>query len=147
MIFRRATIEDCDLLFEWANEPAVRQNSFNSEKIKYEDHVKWFENKISLLNCLIFICEDEGKPVGQIRIEKEENQGLINFSVDGNCRGKGYGKKMLEDIGEALIQEKSGVTELIGRVKPENTASRKAFEGAGYSKIELSEFIEYHKKV
>lgn len=39
---RKATIADMDLLFEWANDPLVRQNSFTTEKITYEEHQRWF---------------------------------------------------------------------------------------------------------
>ena len=39
---REAIIEDIDILCKWANDPLVRQNSFSTEKIRYEDHVKWF---------------------------------------------------------------------------------------------------------
>lgn len=38
---RKAEQSDMDLLFEWANDPAVRKNSFRSDPIPYADHVKW----------------------------------------------------------------------------------------------------------
>jgi len=43
---RKATYEDCYLLFDWANDDAVRANSFNSEKIDIETHKKWLEDKL-----------------------------------------------------------------------------------------------------
>ena len=32
--------DDIDLLFVWANDFSVRQNSFNSKQISYEEHCK-----------------------------------------------------------------------------------------------------------
>ena len=41
---RKATIEDMDLLFQWANDPVVRKNSFSTAEISYEEHTKWYHN-------------------------------------------------------------------------------------------------------
>lgn len=145
MIFRKAVKEDCNLLYEWANEPVVRQNSFNSERIKYEDHVEWFNKKLNSPDSYLYICMDEDKPIGQIRIEVEDGIGLINFSVDSGSRGMGYGKKMLNKIAEVLKEDVIIIEKLIGKVKPENAASRKAFEGAGYKLIKYDDVYEYEQ--
>jgi len=37
MVFlRKATLSDIDLLYEWANDPVVRENSFSTESISYD---------------------------------------------------------------------------------------------------------------
>lgn len=33
---------DCSLVYILSNDPLVRANSFNSEPIVYENHVRWF---------------------------------------------------------------------------------------------------------
>ena len=33
---REVTAKDMDLLYEWANDPTVRQNAFHTEPIPYE---------------------------------------------------------------------------------------------------------------
>ena len=40
---RTAEETDMMLLFEWANELSVRQNSFSTEEISYEEHKNWFQ--------------------------------------------------------------------------------------------------------
>lgn len=35
-------ITDCSLVYILSNDPLVRANSFNSEPIVYENHLKWF---------------------------------------------------------------------------------------------------------
>ena len=38
---------DCNLIYNLSKDPLVRSNSFNSEPIIYENHVKWFNKVIN----------------------------------------------------------------------------------------------------
>jgi UDP-2,4-diacetamido-2,4,6-trideoxy-beta-L-altropyranose hydrolase len=59
-----------ELLWQWANDPQVRNASFSSGPISWETHVAWFNDKISIPRAEMFIAEDErGIPVGQIRFD------------------------------------------------------------------------------
>ena len=78
LTLRKAKEDDCDLLYRWANDPKVRKNSFNKEKIDYEEHKKWFENKLNSDKSYMFILKDE-VPLGQIRIDIEDNIGFYQF--------------------------------------------------------------------
>lgn len=134
---------DCDLLFNWTNDEDVRKNSFSSYKILYENHIKWFNNKINSDKCIIFILEIKDTPVGQIRIDIECETAVISYSIDKNYRGKGLSVVML-----SLLEDKIkniNINKLIGFVKLENIASQKVFENLKYNKIIHSEFLEYEK--
>ena len=37
---RETNSKDIKKIFEWRNDPKVRDNSFNSDEIKWEDHSK-----------------------------------------------------------------------------------------------------------
>ena len=89
---RKAEATDVDLLFEWANEPEVRKNSFNSELIDYSVHTKWFNKVLSSDNIEQFILMDDDTAVGQIRININEDEAEISYSIGAEFRGKGYGK-------------------------------------------------------
>src|SRR5207253_11507460 len=55
---------DCRLLWEWANEPAVRAVSFNPEPIPWDQHQQWFAAKLNDRACIFWIAEDNpGTPV------------------------------------------------------------------------------------
>ena len=41
---------DIELIFKWSNDEEVRKNSFHTETIKWEEHVKWFNNIIDNSN-------------------------------------------------------------------------------------------------
>lgn len=142
---KKVTDEDCCLLFKWANDADVRKNAFNTKTIKFEEHLKWFNNKINSDNFFMFICYDKQLPVGQIRLDIEEDKGIIDYSIDKKYRGNGYGTKILGLIEKEIILSNIKIVDLIGEVKYSNIGSQKAFEKNNYKKIEKKDFIYYSK--
>lgn len=141
---RKASQEDMDLLFQWANDPVVRSNAFHTEQIPYENHIKWFAKMMADASVYQYILCDGELPVGQIRINIEDSAAVIDYSVAAAYRGKGYGSRMLRMIPMQIVQDKiSNVIELAGQVKYGNNASARAFESCGYTKQELPEYIQY----
>ena len=59
-------------MYELRNDPLVRASSFHTEEIPYEQHQKWYEQKRKNENCRIYILEDAGAPVGQVRADRDE---------------------------------------------------------------------------
>jgi RimJ/RimL family protein N-acetyltransferase len=148
MSYRRATRSDCSLIYEWANDRTVRENSFTSDSIEYEAHVKWFEEKLNSATSRIYIAYLNARPIGQIRIEIENRNGIINYSVDSQWRGFGYGTLMLKEISAVL--ERDGVTNIdrvVGKVKYTNIPSQRAFIKAGYLETDVGDYKEYSKEI
>ena len=129
---RKATMNDMDLIFEWANDPVVRSNSFNSEPITYENHVEWFNRIMADNNVLQFILIDDEIPVGQIRLNIEGAEAEIGYSIAADYRGKGYGRRILQLIVEEVEKNHPEIKTLVAKVKPDNMASKKLFESEGY---------------
>jgi UDP-2,4-diacetamido-2,4,6-trideoxy-beta-L-altropyranose hydrolase len=129
---RRAGLEDRRLLFEWANDPAVRAASFSTELIPWDTHVEWFEKKIGQRESLLFIAEDEsGTALGQIRFDVKDSAAELNLSLAKEKRGLGLSVPFIE----AGVRELLASTEcekVHAFVKPQNAASGKAFEKAGF---------------
>ena len=129
---RLAVKSDMDLLFEWANEPLVRKNSFSSETICYEEHKAWFERLLQNKNCRQYIYIYEGKEAGQARLTVNGENAEIGYSICAEVRGQGHGRKLLELVCRQAQQDFPEVRKLVGKVKTENTASQKAFVKAGF---------------
>lgn len=129
---REATMQDMDLIYEWANDPAVRINSFNSEPIQYDTHVKWYNRIMSDESVLQFILMDDDTPVGQIRLNIDGDEAEIGYSIASAYRGKGYGHKVLQLVAEKVKADHHDIRCLVAKVKPENIASSKLFEREGY---------------
>lgn len=138
---RKATKDDVELIFNWANDEVVRKNSFSTEKIEYEEHVKWFENLLQDENRVQLILEralgDKIESIGQIRLNMDNENCLaeVGYSIASEFRGMGYGKQMLCLAGRYIEDEYPHIKKLIARVKPNNVASIKAFENVGFKNI------------
>lgn len=144
---RPAQLRDCDLLFRWANDPVVRKNAFNSDLILFENHKKWFNNRLYCDSCNIYICYLDNNPIGQIRIDIKDDIGEIDYSIDTEFRGKGYGYKLLLKLEEMVKQTKINIDTLIGNVKDSNIASKKSFKKAGYDYVVKRNYTQFSKNI
>lgn len=130
---RPASLEDAQLLLDWANDPAVRAASFDSSPIPLETHVRWLADKLAGGETAFYICESSSRPVGYARVERrDEHTGELAVSVDQTCRGRGYGKTLIE-LAAAAGSSALGVGRVTARVKRENLASLRAFQAAGFA--------------
>lgn len=132
---RYGTEQDIDLLFSWANHPTVRRNSFNSEKISYEEHKRWYENvlKNEAVGQYIYVYGDEA--VGQIRVEIEKETGRISYSIFHEKTGQGHGKRMLQLLKEQVKKDFPEVKFLVAEVKTDNRASEAVLINTGYEEF------------
>lgn len=140
---RAITFSDCDLIYEWASDELVRKNAFNPDKIDYESHKEWFQSKLCSRNTFMYIILAGNAPVGQIRIDIENDCGIIDYSIDSDHRGRGFGKAALREVGENIRKDCPRLKMLIGRVKFDNTSSQKAFESANFEKDKKKDYFEY----
>lgn len=148
LYLKRATPRNVDLLFEWANERAVRENSFNTAPIAYDEHVKWFEKMMADESVYQYILYEGDLPVGQIRLNVENKAAVISYSVCAQKRGNGYGSEILKLARQQIEADKiTDVIKLIGRVKYENIVSARAFERCGFVKKELPDCIHYELEI
>ncbi len=131
--YRVAQESDLKLYFDWANDPAVRENSYNSEPISIEAHSAWFIAKIRDPKCLMLLFFDHlENPIGQVRIQSNEDQrAVIGLSNERTHRGKGYAAMMIEKATEIFLKENPKMT-VLAYIKTQNQASVKAFERAGF---------------
>ena len=83
------------LIFNWINDPIVRKMSFNKNKIKLDEHEKFFYSAIKNDNILFWVYEYHSLPAGMIRVEKKNENATLNYLIDKHFRGKGHGEKML----------------------------------------------------
>ena len=132
---RRTVESDCDVFWEWANDPEARAASFHHEPISWEDHVKWFRAKLSDPKAVLFTATNQaGIPVGQVRYQIEGKRAVLSVSLGQRFRGCGWGRKILGIATERLFQE-SEVEAIDAYVKPANDASLKLFARAGFQRL------------
>lgn len=133
LYIRYANKGDLELLFNWANDPIVRQNSFSTDVISIEEHKLWFDNMLNRSDAKQYIYMNEDIPIGQAKVRVEGNIAEIGYSIAQEYRGNGYGSKLLIDLKKQVIIDFPNIMKIIGRVKDNNIGSKKAFISAGYN--------------
>ena len=125
--------DDCLLLWEWANDPEVRRWSFDPDPIPMDTHIEWFYRKLSDPYCRFYMMETEdNRPIGQVRFDfQEDGTAVISFSVQEAARGFGYGSSALKEATQLVFKEHI-VAKVVALCLPENRASLRAFEKAGF---------------
>jgi UDP-2,4-diacetamido-2,4,6-trideoxy-beta-L-altropyranose hydrolase len=138
MVFvRPAVTEDEHLLLRWANNPDVREQSFNHDKITANEHARWLTRKLTGSDCILLIGEDKhGAPIGQVRFDMNRKKGeaIIGISLDPVYRGVGLSGKLLE---QALRYLKALDVSccVIAEVLHANVQSKKLFERAQFRMV------------
>ena len=126
---RNAQAGDDRLYFDWANDPAVRRQSFDSSPVAWPEHRAWFAQRLS--DSVLLVAQDEaGVPVGQVRFERK-GAWRVNYSVGAEFRGAGLGAKMLA-MAIAELRRREPGARLQGEIKRDNAASRKVFAALGF---------------
>lgn len=143
--FKKATLADIRLYFEWANDSNVREQSYNSNLIDLENHKSWFKSKLSDDLCLMLVFENEDNlKVGQIRIQKENDyEALIGISIALEHRGNGYGKEMIRMAADFFLGSNPNFT-INAFIKETNLSSKYAFEKAGFKFNEMRKYKNFY---
>ena len=129
--FRFANESDIDTYFNWANDPLVRNNSFNQNKVDYDAHVKWFLSKLKSADCYFYFFEMNNLKVGQVRIDKSGEEIVIGISIDEAFRGRSAGTEMLKSACNDYLV-KNPEAEIVAYIKKENVSSYSIFKKAGF---------------
>lgn len=130
---REATEKDMELLFRWANDGKVRENSFSEKSISWEDHKQWFESILYDDQIRQYIFMIDGEDVGQIRIRLEGRIAEISYSVAAEYRCMGYAKRMVSSLTKEVKEHFPQIKYLKAQVKPGNIASKRVFTDLGYT--------------
>ncbi len=131
LTLRRATAADARLLWEWVNDSVTRASAFQSEPITWADHQRWFAGRLQASDCEMFVAEENGVAVGQIRFDRSGGEAEVDISVAPACRQRGLGVTMLREA-SVQLQRRHPRVAIVARVKPENRASLRTFEQAGF---------------
>jgi len=129
--FRNATQADAELVFNWSNDPLVRQQSFKTEPIVWENHLSWFTKKLSSANDLLLIVEVNNLPAGFVRFENIADKCTIGILIAADFRGLGLAAKVISKATDVFF--KAHKKTVYAYIKASNVASKKSFEKAGYA--------------
>jgi UDP-2,4-diacetamido-2,4,6-trideoxy-beta-L-altropyranose hydrolase len=143
---RKLNENDRQILWEWANDIQVREVSFSSNPIVWEDHVRWFSTKLSDPNSQLYIAIDERDlSIGQVRFDIQNQEATISISIDRQFRHQGYGHKIIQ-LAVARLWVDQGIKIVHAYIKLNNQSSIRAFLKAGFQHIRVVE-IQGHQAI
>jgi RimJ/RimL family protein N-acetyltransferase len=131
--FRRAGESDCKKVWDLSNDPVVRNASFSSDSIPWENHIQWFAAKLLDANCFFYIIETMDESfIGQVRYDIQDKQAIVSVALTSQYRGKGYASRVLYKSTQAIF-ESTTVDLIRAYIKPDNTVSLRAFTKSGFA--------------
>jgi UDP-2,4-diacetamido-2,4,6-trideoxy-beta-L-altropyranose hydrolase len=143
---RRAIAADEALLLQWANDPAVRANSFNSATIDPDSHHRWFRGRLDAVDDfrLFMVVAHGSLPIAQVRFDRIDQGWLINYSLDARARSRGLGAACLETAIKACDPRHE--SRFLGMVKAENVASTRVFEQLRFELISRDPHLTFERQ-
>lgn len=129
---RPARLDDMAKVFRWRNAPEVRAASFTDAEIAWPAHENWFRQTLANASCHLLIGECEDEPVGVIRFDVAAKEGEISIYLVSGGSGRGVGTALLRAATAWVARHLPGLRRIVARVRPQNIASQKAFEKAGF---------------
>lgn len=128
---RAATAADSAMLLDWRNDPLTRAMSFTSDPIDRETHEAWFARTLVNSDRTLLVAEADGAPVATVRLDRDNGETLLHWTVAPDARGKGYGVAAVT----AAVKQCGGP--VVAKIKRENAASRRIAERAGLALADL----------
>jgi len=130
--FRQAVEADADMIFSWRNCKAVRFASFDSREISWMEHQDWFRQSLERTDRSLLIAQDAEMPVGVLRLDRAGETVEVSVFLDPAMIGRGYGTAILQAGIAWARQNLAGAKVMRAQIKPNNPASSRVFEKAGF---------------
>ena len=150
MLIRNIKLDDSEDLFRWRNDLNTRKMSFLGDEISYDKHFKWLKDAIANPNIEFYIGEFRNNKLGVCRFdyEKESNESKISINMNPYLRGKGFGKKFLQNVIIQYLKKRKSI--LLAEIKDKNIISINLFKSVGFeilsNKNEIT-LMEYRDKL
>jgi len=140
------TAEHQDISFLWylRNRPDVYRFFKHPEPVSWEGHVEWVMcYLLGLHTGELKIIQWNALPVGQVRLDYEEEEVEISISILNEFRGKGIALRSVEMVCE-MVKSGGGAKHVLAEIYKDNQASIKMFEKCGFvQKGQVGDFLHY----
>lgn len=135
---RPAAADDCELVWQWANDPETRANSIRVERISWQEHVAWYDRMLAASDRELLIGERQGVSVGNLRLDWLDTSTVeVSITVAPDHRGSGVGRRLLQAVLDRLGVQSPGTT-VVALVRRHNEPSLRLFRTLGFEPSELT---------
>ena len=141
---RPATAADAKLIFEWRNDPVIVRLGSSQREVTWTEHEEWFSQSITSGKRRIFIVQNDGVPIGQVRFDLLESSAcVISAYLLTEFTGRGWGVEAMRS-GCEMIFEIWPIQSVSACVRAENKAVQSALAKVGFEEI-ASKAVPGHK--
>lgn len=130
-----ATNEDSARFIAWRNDPDAVHFSVSGAPVELVEHERWYAARLKDPGARLWIAEEDGTAVGQVRVDTDNGVGVVSIAVAPDQRGRGLGSAILRAMLVEASRERITQT-LRATVHPDNVASLRAFERVGFRQLE-----------
>jgi RimJ/RimL family protein N-acetyltransferase len=103
--------------------------------IKWDEHCKWFSQRLEDPNCILFICQDElDNALGVIRFDIDSDEAVISINLNPAEREMGWSGFLIIRAIDELFKSYN-IFRINAFIKLQNVRSIKAFERAGFCRM------------
>lgn len=132
VVLRPACLDDAKRLHTWRNDPQVRHHFFDPRPIEWAEHIRWIESVLQQKNCLLLVATADNHDVGSVRIDINDDEAEVSIYLAPEEMGCGTGPAIIQAAVNYNSPFLGKVKHFSARILPENVASRRAFEAAGF---------------
>jgi RimJ/RimL family protein N-acetyltransferase len=127
--------EDADRLLRWRNDANAIRFSVSGRAVTSAEHVAWLAARRRDRATRLWIAEQDGSAVGQVRVDVSQRIGKVSIAVAPEHRGQGIGIAVLAAMVDAMGDDGS-IDCLQALVHPDNAVSLRLFERAGFRRLQ-----------
>jgi RimJ/RimL family protein N-acetyltransferase len=131
MALRLATMQDSSLLLQWRNDEGTRIYSRQTARIAGSEHLRWLQACLFNSDCQIWVGENHGEPVGQVRLDRIGTTAELDYAVAPEQRGHGFGSEMVQIVLAKCVADRFADA-ILASVHPDNVASMKTLRQCGF---------------
>jgi len=129
---RAATPDDEGRVWVYNDDPSARRAALHTAPIPWASHRTWYASRLADPGTSIWIVESGGEPVGTVRIEARGEEDDFSIALSPGARGRGIGTAAVRLAAQRHGEARPG-KRLVALIRPDNDASVRAFERAGFS--------------
>ncbi|MFA6121753.1 MAG: UDP-2,4-diacetamido-2,4,6-trideoxy-beta-L-altropyranose hydrolase [Sideroxydans sp.] len=131
---RLATADDAPVVWPWRNCESTRRYFFDPSPVSLDTHVAWWHRSLADAQRALLIGFSEERAFGVVRFDFDvPESAVISIYLDPEMTGKGMGRALLFAGLNWLRKNHPETSTVSAEILPENSASLRAFQAAGFS--------------
>lgn len=133
---RPAVVGDSDLLLSWRNRPDIVALGSLNRAVSRGEHAIWFANKLSSDDSIIWIVQNNGLPIGQVRLDPiAPHEKIISIFILADHVGRGFGVDAIKRACVFAFDRWKNLKRIRANILKDNSRSIRSFEKSGFGSV------------